>query len=391
MTTRSLLWWVALLGGAELTAQGHVWGQPAVFHAAAWVLSVAIALAAWRRSGPARAPLAAAACVPIALSGLAAIGVPAAPPEDPLAAYWRDHAADREQLDRAAEGEILALFGAEVALDAHGFRAGQALAADPGYRIVAVGGSTTFGAPRPEDGPPWPARLEAAIAELGCAVPVSVYNAGRIGRGIAGAVRHFEEEIAPLRPRLVVVYPAPSDLLGLARAVYADIPIAEATGPRVSSLLRAIEVEWRLREPQRRYRAALAGDAPALDTDAIPLAAAYRSLILQARRLGVDVALATASLALAADAPEAEIRRYEAIDAGTRHALLANRAHDRLVRQVGAAFRAIPLDSGAQLAGGGDEVFIDVFHPNATGRERLARNLLAGLRRTLEAQPEPGC
>jgi lysophospholipase L1-like esterase len=390
MSTRSLVWWVALVGGAELTVQGHLWAQPAVFHAAAWVLAAALALAAWRRAGAVRAALVAAACVPIALSLLAAIGIPASAP-DPLAEYWRAHAADRGQLDRAAEGDTLALFGAAVALDPRGFRADQALAPEPAYRIVAVGGSTTFGVPRQEDGPAWPARLEAEIAKLGCAVPVSVYNAGRMGRGIAGAARNFADEIAPLHPDLVIAYPAPSDLLGLARTLYADIPVADLPAARVSSLLRSIELAWRLREPQRRYRAALAADPPALDADAIPLASAYRGLILQARRLGIDVALATASLAVTADAAEPEIRRYEEIDPATRHALLANRVHDRLVRQVGAGFRAILIDTSAGLAGAGDTAFADLFHLNATGRERLARNLLAGLERTLAEQPEPGC
>ena len=390
MTTRSLAWWVALVGGAELTVQGHLWSQPALFHAAAWVLAAALAVAAVRRSGAWRAALAALACVPVLVSLLAAIGVPAAAP-DPLAEYWRAHAREREQLDRATEGDTLALFGTSVAVDARGFRADQTLAPEPVYRILAVGGSTTFGAPRPEDGPPWPALLEAEIARLGCAVPVSVYNAGRTGRGLAGVARSFEEEIAPLGPDLVVAYPAPSDLLGLARAVYADIPVAELPPPRASALVRSLELWWRLREPQRRFRAALAADPPALDADAIPLGAAYRSLLLQARRRGIDVALATASLALTADASEADIRRYQAIDPATRHALLANHLHDRLVRQVGSAFRAILVDTGAGLAGAGEEAFIDLFHLNATGRETLARNLLAGLRRTFAEEPEPGC
>jgi lysophospholipase L1-like esterase len=390
MTTRSLVFWVALLGGAELTVQGHLWGQPAVFHAAAWVLAAALAVAAARRSGAARAAIAAVAAVPVAVSALAAIGVPAER-SDPLADYWRAHAADREGLDRAADGDALTLFDTTVALDAHGFRAGQALAPDPGYRIVAVGGSTTFGAPRPEDGPPWPALLEAEIAKRGCAIPASVFNAGRTGRGLVGAARNFAAEIVPLRPDLVVAYPGPSDLLGLARAVYADIPVAEPTPPRVSALLRTLELGWRVRAPQRAYLAALSADPPALDPDAIPLARAYRSLILQARRHGIDVALATASLALAPEAPEAEIRRYEAIDPATRHALLANRLHDRLVRQMGAPLRAILLDTGAGLAGAGEAAFADLFHPNRVGRERLAANLVSALEHTLAGLPEPGC
>jgi hypothetical protein len=84
------------------------------------------------------------------------------------------------------------------------------------------------------------------------------------------------------------------------------------------------------------------------------------------------------------------LRLYEANDPRSRHAVLANRIHDRLVREVGASFRAIPLDAQPGLDGTGPESFLDLIHLNGEGRARLAANLLDGLRAKL-ASPRPGC
>lgn len=389
MTTRSLLWWVALLGGAELALRGHLWNRASLLHAGAWLVVAALARAAWRSAGRRRAALLAASCLPLALSLLAALGLPA-PPKNPLVDFWRDHAADRETLARVANGSSITAFGTEVALAPHGFRA-QPPTPEPVYRIVALGGSNTFGVPRPAGGPPWPALLERDIAALGCAVPVAVYNAGRTGRGLAAAVRGFEREIVPLEPDLILVLPSPPDIFGLARAAPAGIGVVTPLPDRASSLLAAIETGWRRRDVERRYRDALANDPPSVEPDAIPLTAAYRSLLVKARRRGIDVALATASLALDAASPETEMRRHEALDPRSRHAVLATRLHDRLVRRIGPSFRAILIDSSPDLDGVGDEAFLDLFHLNREGRERLARNLLAGLRAKLARKPEPAC
>ena len=91
------------------------------------------------------------------------------------------------------------------------------------------------------------------------------------------------------------------------------------------------------------------------------------------------------------DSPESEIRRYEAHDPRTRHAVLANRLQDRLVRQLGAAFRATIVDTHDGLDGAGGTAFLDLFHLTRAGRERLAGNLLEGLRAKLARQPRLGC
>jgi lysophospholipase L1-like esterase len=389
MTTRSLLWWVALLGGAELALRGHLWNQPALFHAGAWLVVGALGVAGWRAAGWRRSALFASTGLPMGLSLLAALGLPTRS-EDPLTAFWREHAADRGILTRIATTDSVSLFGTSVALDAHGFRA-QRAPAEPVYRIVAIGGSNTFGVPRPEDGPPWPALLEQEIAALGCAVPVAVFNAGRTGRGLAAAVRGFESEILPHDPDLILVYPGPADVFGLAQAAPAGIGAVLPLPERASSLLARLETGWSRRPVAKRYREALAEELPDEAAEGIPLAATYRSLLVKSRSHGIDVALATASLALDVESPESEVRRHEANDPRSRHAVLANRLHDRRVRQVGASFRAIPIDSSPGLDGAGDEAFLDLFHLNRRGRERLARNLLAGLRPKLAREPEPAC
>lgn len=388
MTTRNLLWWLALLGGSELALQGHLGNQAAFLHGGAWLAIAALVSAAWQAQRLRRIALVVAAGVPFTISLLAALGLPAEP-ADPLADFWRGHTSDRETLTRVAKEETLTLFGEEVALDRHGFRA-QPAAPDAAYRIVAIGGSSTFGA-RPEDGLPWPALLEQRIATLGCALSVAVFNAGRTGRGIAAAVRGFDSEIAPLRPDLVLVYPGPADVFAVGRAAPAGIGVVVPLPARASSLLRRIELGWRVRDVEDRFRQALMTDPPALETHAIPLATSYRSLLVKTRSRGIDAALATVSLAVNGDSPEFEIRRYEAHDPRTRHAVLANRLHDRLVRQLGAAFRATLVDTHAGLDGAGSDAFLDLFHLTREGRELLAGNLLDGLRSKLARQRRLGC
>lgn len=389
MTTRSQLWWVALLGGAELTVQSYLADRTVGFHAGVWLVAAALLVAAWRAAGASRATLLAAASLPVALSALAALGLPSRAP-DPLAAFWQRHAADRKALASPAKGDSVTLFGETVALDEHGFRQQQP-GPEGAYRIVALGGSSTFGAPLPEEGPPWPELLEAKIAALGCAVPVTVYNAGRTGRGVARGVRHFRSEIGPLRPDLLLVYPGPLDMIGLAGSLPLAIGAVAPLPPRSSELLRRLEASWRVSGVERRYHEELASDPPAPDPEEVPLAAVYHRLLVESLRRGIAVAIATPSLAVNGSSPEREIRRHEALEPATRHVVLANRVHTALVRRVGTLFRVISIDTRPGLDGGGDADFLDLFHLRRAGRERLASNLADGLRQTLAARPRPGC
>ena len=386
MTTRSLLFWVALFGGAELALQGHLRDHAALFHGGAWLAAAAAAIGAWRAAGVGRATYAFAGLVAAALS----LGSLPEPTPDRLATFWEEHDDDRAVLTRVPEGERLEAFGERVVIDRRGFRKQDPPARDA-FRIVVLGGSNTFGVPLPDEGEPWPQRLEARLAALGCARPVDVFNGGRTGRGVPAIVRGFDGLVASLEPDLLLVYPSPADLAGLALSRPSGIGLSEPLPPRASPLLARLERAWRTRPVARNYHEALAADPPQLDGDTLPLANAYRQLLLRARRRGLDVALSTASLAIDAASPEADVRRYEAIDPRTRHLVLANRAHDRLVKQVGASFRAVLPDPGEGLSGAGDEAFLDLFHLRDAGRERLATNLAEALRPLLAERPEAGC
>lgn len=388
MSTRDLVWWVALVGGAEAALRGYLAGQAALFHAGAWLVFAAVATSAWRARGVRRAVLAGVAGAPVLLSALAWLGIPA-PEHNPWAAFWREHAAEREVLQGGAPGDAALLFGTRIALDAHGFRE-EPSPPRGAFRIVAIGGSTTFGATRSEDELPWPAVLEREIAALDCATPVSVRNAGRPGRGLASAVRRFETDIAPLDPDLVIVYPAPADLASLSRQFDEAVPAVPPPPQRASELLWRVESTWRDRDAKHRFGAALAAKPPPLDLEEIPLARAYRRLLLETRRRGIDVALSTAGLAVDEGSPDAEIRGHEALESRTRRIVLSNRLHDRLVRGIGATYRAILLDAGGRIDGSGEEAFLDLFHPSQAGRERLAAAMLEGLRSRLAAT-RPGC
>ena len=183
MSTRSLLLWVALVAGVELLARGYLGGQQAWLHGGAWLLVAALAGGAWRlrtarRSSRALLALAAAP----ALLSLASAVAPDEPP-DPRLHFWRAHPEERARLleglgDDPALRRVV-LFDLPIALDARGFRRIEPPADARRHRIVAVGGSDTFGATRSADERPWPTLLEEAITrELRCETPVEVVNAG---------------------------------------------------------------------------------------------------------------------------------------------------------------------------------------------------------------------
>jgi hypothetical protein len=399
MSTRSLLHWLALVAGAELLVRGHLLDRSDWLHVGAWLLAAGLTFAA-------RGPLAghrvlAAGTSLLALaSALLSVATALAPGArdevpDPLLSLWESHAADRRLLDagRAEPTDQVELFGTAIALGPGGTRARASVGArGRRYRIVAAGGSSTFGATRGAAERPWPALLEAAIrGELDCALPVEVVNAGVIGRGIAGVVKGFEAEIVPLDPQLLIYESGVHELDELAQE-HPELRAAafEPTPARASPLLRSLEQRWRRSADASRWREARQVVPDRAKPAATRLAGAYRHLLLDARRHGIEVVLAGLALALPEDAPADAVRRYEALDPRTRQRLLALDLHRRVLRQLAATYRATLLDPTPGPGEAREALFLDLQLRSQLGRERLAGQLLATLRPRL-ARATPGC
>ncbi|MGH0032184.1 MAG: hypothetical protein ACQGVC_20530 [Myxococcota bacterium] len=394
MSTRSLAYWIALLGGAELAVRGHLVDDPLRFHAGAWLLAAVLLGTAWRKGlrTALGSSLAALAAVPVGLSLLAWAGVP--PREhNALAGFWEAHPVERRTLSTPVRRGPVRIFDHEIPVDARGLRtdAGQpGVLGDEVFSIVALGGSTTFGATRTPEELPWPALLQERIDTLSCRRRVVVTNGGRLGRALGGSAKDFSMDFRRHAPDLVVFYPAPQDVAGLMGEIDADVTPDLAVPPRASAFVRRIEDELRSVAVARRFRDEVASEPGALDLEAISLTPTYRRFLLELRRAGVDVALASASLAVNERSSERSIRRHEAIDPRTRRMLLANRLHGRFIRALGARYRALVIDTHPGLDGRDEASFIDLFHLNQAGRERLAENVFQGLLHLLE-RPEPGC
>jgi len=399
MSTRRLLHWVAIVASAELLVRGHLLDRPDWLQLGAWLLAAALAFGAYqvRQRRGAAVALGLLAGVPVLLSLLTALAPGAATQTpDALGASWQDHAEDRELLEQGSDapsGQV-ELFGVAIALGPDGARARAGVSArGPRYRIVVAGGSSTFGATRTAAERPWPALLEGAIRrELDCALPVEVVNAGVLGRGLAGVVKRFEAEILPLEPQLLIYEAGVNELDELAQQFPAlQLEAFAPTPARASGLLRSLEQRWRERTDASRWRRARETlTAQELEPRTTLLAGAYRALLLDARRHGVEVLLTGLSLAIPPDAPAAAIRRYEALDPRTRQRLLALDLHRRVLRQLAATYRAMLLDPTPDPDEARAELFLDLSLRSQRGRERLAQQLLDSLRPQL-AQPEPGC
>jgi hypothetical protein len=398
MTTRNLLGWIGLFGGAEAMLRGHLMALPWLFGGGAVLLLAALAFAAWRlrdRRGLA-ATLAALAIVHALWATLEAAGAfdSSAAAPDPLNELWTMRARERAVLDgglRDTGRELVHLFGHPIALDPRGWR--HSTATGGGFRIVATGGASTFGATRTPDEPTWPSALAGLIeAELQCAVPIEVVNAGVPGRGIQGTLETLDADLAQLRPDLLLHLPEVEDLAAVVRSLpEITLPAREPVPPRASQLVRRLELGRRARTAAGTFAQAAAVDHSERDLRDTPLGRAYRALLLGARQQGVDVVLLPIVLAVGIESPEPELHRFEALEPRARRFALARPLHQRLLRQVAATHRAQVVDTTPDLDATGEAAFLHLATLAPEGRQRLARNVFEGLRPRLARDPSPGC
>lgn len=283
-----------------------------------------------------------------------------------------------------------------VHINALGFR-GPEIERDKGphYRIVALGESTTYGATIGPEERPWPELLESLIrSELACDAPIQVVNGGVPAWNLWNQLNRLDIDILPLRPDLIITYHGQNGfhliLDALPPVLVKNAPLPP---PRPSKLLERAERALRLRWFSRRYAAARRLADAALDTDPLgsEFAALYRRLVDAVRPSGIRLALCTFNMSVNQKSPDEVIRFYEAVFPDVRARIVANRLHSRMIREIERAPGVFVVDTSAELDGAYQDAYRDLVHFNQRGRNRLARNILNGLRDHLRTDPRLNC
>jgi len=103
-----------------------------------------------------------------------------------------------------------------ASVNAQGFRGGRPtrLSADSAFRIMTVGGSTTFDSDVTGDDKAWPARLEHYLNATPGSTPVEVINAGVPGYHALDNLIRLQTELYRYHPDVILLYDGHNDLLG---------------------------------------------------------------------------------------------------------------------------------------------------------------------------------
>lgn len=316
---------------------------------------------------------------------------------------WADLRSDLWMPDPSGRNPYVLVPGATVTrgesvlhVNALGFR-GREISREKGerFRIVALGESTTFGLTVLATDRTWPVVLEDVIARnLACDRPVEVINGGVGGWTIHHQTARLRRDVLALEPDLIVTYFGVNgfhrlltSVPGLALMDYSSLR------PRPSRVLEPLERELRVRpvrarQPDVSGEGIRAADARLRRTRYARL---YRRLVRLSRAQGSEIALATFNLAVDGGTPEEVIRFYEERTPDVRSQILANQVHSRIVRLVAREEGAHVLDTSAQLDGSYRDAYVDLVHFNQVGRDRLASNVLAGIRPLLRSHPRLHC
>ncbi len=262
------------------------------------------------------------------------------------------------------------------------------------YRVVALGESTTFGSTLEATDRPWPEVLEQRIAaEYACDKPVRVVNAGVPGWNLANQLARLPLEILPLDRDLILSYHGYNGFPYILRQIPpVNVGRRPEAPPRPSRFLARVETWARLAWFKRRYRTARTIDASVLEMDVLlsRYAELYQELVTAARSRGIDVVLCTFNMAVTPESPEEVIRFYEPVFPDLRAQVLANRLHTRLVLQLAETYQVVAIDTSEGLDGAYAGAYVDPIHFTQLGRDRLAENILGGIRPILTAE-SPGC
>ena len=332
-------------------------------------------------------------------------GTPVAPP-DPLDVLYAPHpylpialkpSSDYRDNDTAGHINSLGLRGPE-----------RSASKPPGvFRVICVGGSTTFGAGIIGDEKTYPARLEAHLSALCPGRRFEVWNAGVPGYTTAENVIYLSLRLVDFQPDLVVLYEGYNDFKpnrtpGF-RSDYSHWRDRAAPPPRPSTLER-LRIHQKLRSFADRHFGSRAAEVRDPRTgermkryDSVGedgLAAFRRNLrtmISVARSAGARTALATSAHPCTEENLGAHPELFTYLPgflpnltfAGTRDAF---DRYNEAIRSVAREEGALLADAAREIPPG-PELFVDHVHFNPRGADLFARVVADAI---LAALPGPG-
>ncbi len=282
------------------------------------------------------------------------------------------------------------LFQSPIVINRLGFR-GKDIPAEKGgaYRIIALGESTTFGCTLGRDDRPWPELLEELIRQrLHPRRPLQVINAGVPAYDLTHNVARWRTDLAPLQPDLLLSYHGANGFRMLDEALPSLIgrfpPIYK---PRPLKLLA--DCEYRLRILYYRRRQTLDLTRPARrpllsDVAQSKYAGAYGQLIQIAQTNHLRLALANFSLAVNQQSAPEVVEFYGTSFPLVARMIQANQAHSRLLEILARQHPEICLVDTHPGLDGVHQKFINMGHLTQPGRQQLAENIFAGIKKVLE-------
>lgn len=284
-----------------------------------------------------------------------------------------------------------------ITVDSRGFRAASELAL-PGpegaFRVVCVGGSTTFGASAPTDDATYPALLERKLRAAFPGRTIDVVNAGVPGYTTFHNLPNLALRVLPLEPDAVVFYEAVNDL-PLHRKLAGDpwthrvVRAKKAEHSLLDRLLGHsllfLVVRNQYEEAQRRNLRAPPADLPDAVDPAGPRAFErnYRGMIALTRAAGAEPVVVTFASALVPEpTPEDERLAWDGMYAtGVSYQGLraAYATYNGIARRLAAEGPATLAEADPVMTGR-RELFTDLVHLTEAGRERLSDVVFEAIR-----------
>jgi lysophospholipase L1-like esterase len=289
---------------------------------------------------------------------------------------------------RLRPGAQGSLFQSRISINSLGFR-GPEISTNKGkaYRIFALGESTTYGCTLAPSDKPWPEVLEQMIQQrLKPSRPVEVINAGVPAYNLEHNLYRLPQDILPLKPDMIISY---HGVNGFRMLDHALPPVSGRIPPvyRKRPLKLLADAEHRLKILYYRQRQGwkLVVQSPT-PTNALQseYARAYRDLIHIAQTNGVRLALANFCLAVNRQSDLDVVRFYQATFPQVFSLIRANLAHSLLVEQLAQQHPGVCFVDTHPRLDGVHENFIDAVHLTQEGRQQLAENVFAGIRKVLE-------
>jgi lysophospholipase L1-like esterase len=275
-----------------------------------------------------------------------------------------------------------------VSINSNGFR-GREISVEKGdiYRIVALGESTTFGMTFGPNDKPWPELLEQMIRErLNTRRLVEVINAGTPAYSLRENLVILPGQILPLKPDMIISYHGANGFNLIDEALLGPVGAAAPTYyERPLKLAADFEYRISVRHFLNRESKALHTSPACANPMETKYANAYRQLIQVAATNGIRLMLANYSMPVTGKSGAAVIDFYQGgTGDSVRGRIEANMVHSLILQQLAGQHPEVCLVDTHPHLDGEHEKFTDLMHFTQEGRQQLAENIFAGIRKTLE-------